>query len=107
MRTATATDLLPDARIRVLVESLTDDQVAHALRADHDLWDDAAFAAAGVLTTPAANRRLLIDRLDQEAVLGDSEAALARLQALCDAARTACPTPEPLAGDITHGRGRS
>jgi hypothetical protein len=87
----TTTDLLPDQRIRILIDALTDDQVAYALRADHDLWDDAAFAAAGVLTTPEANRRLLIDRFDMQAVLDDPEAALARLQAFCDAARAACP----------------
>jgi hypothetical protein len=91
---ATIAELRPTERVTTLVGPLTDAQVAHAIRLDHELWDDAAFAAAQILTTPGANRRLLIDRLDQAVVLGNADEELARIILLIEEAVDACPPPE-------------
>lgn len=68
--------------LRERVANLSDEQVARALRLDHDLWDDAAFAASGVLTTPEANRRLLINRFEQAIAVGDPHEELARIETI-------------------------
>lgn len=86
--------LLPDhATLRVLIDQLTDDQVAHVLRADHERWDDAQVADARVLTTPDANRRRLSDRFAQALAIGHEPTELARFQTLADAAWLAHPQP--------------
>lgn len=86
------TTLLPDHHaILPLIAVLTDAQVIHVLRQDHDLWDDDQFAS--VLSTPEHNRRLLRDHFAHAVAVGDAAAELARFQVFITTACRALPAP--------------
>lgn len=100
--TVHAANAMPrDPRVKRIVDTLSDPQVAEVLRLANRAWcpDE---PIEKLLSTPQGNRLWVIDTFEMNCVVGVPAAEIAQLEGFAVEARISCPTivgPEPLSDE--------